>query len=402
LSRFEHGSLPRILHLVVINAFVGGMVGMERTVLPLLAEADFGVASRAAALSFIATFGVTKACVNFFAGTLSERWGRKPLLVLGWLVGLPVPLVLIWAPSWSWILLANVLLGVNQSLTWSMTVVMKVDLATRKTFGLVIGWNEFAGYAGVATAAAATGLVASSYGLRPEPFYLGIAFAVVGLALSLAVPETMIGSTRTGSVAREATSGRDSMFSVLARGTWADTRLSAASVSGLATNLKDGVLWGLLPLLLATRGLAIRDIGVVVGLYPLVWATSQLVFGPLSDRIGRRGLIVSGLAVQGAGVSLFALATSYPVLLLAAGLAGVGTGMVYPTLLAFVSDVAPPERRASALGVYRLWRDLGYAVGALGGGIVADSFGIPTALGLTAGLAAVAALTFAVRSPSPK
>ena len=391
------GNLSRILHLVVINAFVGGMVGIERTVLPLLAEAEFGIASKAAALAFIVTFGLTKAGTNFFAGTLSERWGRRRLLLLGWVVGLPVPVLLIVAPSWGWILFANVLLGVNQSLTWSMTVVMKVDLATPKTFGLVIGWNEFAGYAGMATTAACTGLIASSYGLRPEPFYVGIVLAVVGLILSVFTAET-----RAPVAPSEGTSATPPlpMLTALARGTFASANLSAASVAGLATNLKDGVLWGLLPILLASRGVSIERLGTVVALYPMVWAFSQLLFGPMSDRVGRRGLIGGGLLVQALGVALFALGGPYVTYLIAAVLAGTGTGMVYPTLLAFVSDSAEPEWRASALGVYRLWRDLGYAVGALGGGIAADALGIPVAVGLTAGISTVAACAFALRSSS--
>lgn len=392
MIELPRGSLPRILHLVLVNAFVGGMVGIERTVLPLLAEADFGIASTASALAFIVTFGVTKASVNFFAGALSERWGRKRLLLLGWLVGIPVPLILIWAPSWSWVLFANVLLGMNQSLTWSMTVVMKIDLATKKTFGLVIGWNEFAGYAGMAATAAATAFLAANYGLRPEPFYLGVVLAVTGLILSLFVGETRQPSASSG----EKTSL--SMSTVLARGTFSDPRLSAASLSGLATNLKDGVLWGLLPIALSARGLSVERIGIVVALYPLVWATSQLVFGPLSDRIGRRGLIVGGLLVQAAGVSLFASGEAYLTYLIAAVLAGAGTGMVYPTLLAFVSDCSEPEWRASALGVYRLWRDLGYAVGALGGGLAADALGVSSALGFGAAIAVMAATTFFMRT----
>ena len=368
------------------------MVGIERTVLPILAEADFGIASKASTLAFIVTFGITKASVNFFAGALSERWGRKRLLILGWLIGIPVPLILIWAPSWSWVLFANVLLGMNQSLTWSMTVVMKVDLATKNTFGLVIGWNEFAGYAGMAATAAATAFLAANYGLRPEPFYLGVALAITGLILSLFVGETRqpMASSR----------GRPSlsMPTVLARGTFSDPSLSAASLSGLATNLKDGVLWGLLPIALTGRGLSVERIGFVVALYPLVWATSQLFFGPLSDRIGRRGLIVGGLIVQAAGVSLFASGDAYLIYLIAAVLAGAGTGMVYPTLLAFVSDCSKPEWRASALGVYRLWRDLGYAVGALGGGLAADALGVSAALGFGTAITVVAATTFFVRT----
>lgn len=386
-TEFDRG---RVLHLVVINAFVGGMVGIERTVLPLLADAEFGIASKAATLAFIATFGITKAGVNFFAGTLSERLGRKRLLVAGWLIGIPVPLILIGAPTWSWVLAANVLLGMNQALTWSMTVVMKVDLATPRTFGLVIGWNEFAGYAGMAVTAAITGGIATSYGLRPAPFALGVILAVVGLILSLMARETRPSGER-------AASGPPlSMGRAFARGTWADPRLSSASLAGLATNLKDGALWGLLPLLLAAEGLSVAEVGVVVGTYPLVWAVSQLVFGPMSDRLGRRGLICGGLVTQGVGVVLFTLGGSLSVHLSGAFVVGIGTGMVYPVLLAFVSDHAEVHARASALGVYRLWRDSGYAVGALGAGLAADRIGLAGSLAGTACVMLMASCVFAL------
>ena len=390
------GNLPQILLLVVTNAFVGGMVGIERTVLPLIAEADFGIASTAAATSFIATFGITKALVNFFAGGLSERWGGRRLLLLGWLVGIPVPLVLIYAPSWSWILAANVLLGMNQALTWSMTVVMKVDLATPRTFGLVIGWNEFAGYAGMSATAILTGFLASSYGLRPEPFYVGVGIALVGLALSWFTRDTLdrVGGGSRTKQGQAPEPRKTSILSVLRKGTFGDRALSSASLAGLATNLKDGALWGLLPILLASRTLSIDRVGVVVSVYTAVWATSQLFFGPLSDRVGRRGLIALGLAVQGFGVGSFVIGGSFAAYVGAAFLTGIGTGMVYPTLLALVSEVADPAWRASALGVYRFWRDLGYAVGALGAGLVADSLGIPTAIAVVATLTILVSISF--------
>ena len=383
----------RITHLVVINVFVGGMVGIERTVLPLLAEVEFGIASKTAVLAFIATFGLTKAGVNFFAGTLSERIGRKRLLVAGWLTGIPVPLILIWAPSWSWVLFANILLGINQALTWSMTVVMKVDLATPRTFGLVIGWNEFAGYTGMAATAALTGVLATSFGLRPAPFALGVAMALIGLALALAAKDTK-------PPANQASGARTiSMGEALARGTWTDRRLASASLAGLVTNLKDGALWGLLPLLLAARGLSVTEVGLIVGTYPLVWAGSQLVFGPLSDRVGRRILIWSGLVTQGLGVSLFTVSDSLPLYMIAALVVGTGTGMVYPVLLAFVSDNSDIHWRASALGVYRLWRDSGYAVGALGAGFIADQIGVDGALSVTAVVLVAACALFSLAAP---
>jgi MFS family permease len=386
----------RVAHLVLINAFVGAMVGIERTVLPLLAEAEFGIASTAAATAFIASFGISKAVTNGFAGALSERWGRRPLLLLGWVIGLPVPVILMLAPSWSWILLANVLLGVNQSLTWSMTVVMKVDLAPPRSWGLVIGWNEFAGYAGMAATAAATGFVAARWGLRPEPFYLGLAAALCGLALSVFASETRPPSrpARSDGPSPEAADPTPTFLAVLARGSGGHAPLTVASIGGLATNLKDGALWGLLPLLLASRAVSVGGLGTVVATYPMVWAVSQLVFGPLSDRIGRRGLITAGLLLQAAGVGGFAFGTSYAAALGAAVTAGLGTGMVYPTFLAFVSHRAEPAWRAAALGVYRLWRDLGYAVGALLSGLAADALGLQPSLTLVAALLTVVAGVF--------
>lgn len=385
---------------MVVNAFVGAMVGVERTVVPLVAGADFGVTSAAAAMAFIATFGVTKALVNAFAGALSERTGRRPVLLVGWLIGLPVPLILLWAPSWGWILAANVLLGANQALTWSMTVVMKVDLAEPDGFGRVIGWNEFAGYAGLAVTAAVTGIMASELGLRPWPFYLGVLLAVMGLALSLLAHETRPATARSVVDESQGTeAGEDAdpdvpgIATVLARGSWTNSGLAVASAAGLATNFKDGVLWGLLPPILVGQGMSLDRVGIVVGLYPLVWAVSQLYFGPLSDRLGRQPLIVGGLVVQATGVGMMTLGGSFVWFLAAAVITGLGTGMVYPTLLAFVSDVAEPSWRASALGVYRFWRDLGYAAGAVGGGLVADVLGMDASLAVTtvfvAGVAAI-------------
>lgn len=370
-------------------------MGIERTVLPLMAEADFGVASTVAATAFIVTFGLTKALMNLAAGSLADRHGRRPLLLLGWLYAIPVPLILMWAPSWAWVLLANVLLGMNQALTWSMTVVMKVDLAPRSLWGRVIGWNEFAGYAGMSATAAGTGVIASTYGLRPEPYYLGLGVAVAGLLLAIGVRETRpVPRARQGwtPVPRP-----PRLRTALGQGTYAHPGLSSASLCGLATNFKDGALWGLLPLLLATRALSLGGIGFVVALYPAIWAVTQLYFGPLSDRIGRRVLIVAGMGVQACGVSLFAWGGSWASAVAGATFSGLGTGMVYPTLLAFVSEQTDARGRASALGVYRLWRDSGYAFGALTAGVLADLLGIRAALvGVTAVLL-LASVTFRQR-----
>ena len=381
--------------LVLTNVFVGGMVGLERTILPLIADTDFGIISATAAISFIATFGVTKAIVNFFAGSLSDHWGRQRVLLLGWLVGLPIPLILISAQSWFWILFANVLLGMNQSLTWSMTVVMKVDIAGERQRGLAIGLNEFAGYAGVALVAYITGVIATQHGLRPEPFYVGLGLVVVGFILSAFTEDTR--KYAYDVEIQEQAKDRLPLREVFHRATWKDGSLSASSLSGLVTNLKDGMLWGLLPIFLITKGLSIDQIGTVVALYPIVWSVAQLKCGPLSDRIGRKVFIVPGMALQGVGVVGFVWFSSYGGYLIAAILVGLGTAMVYPTLLALVSDISGVTWRASALGIYRFWRDLGYAIGAIGAGVLADTLDIPVTMLIVSGLAFVATITVAIR-----
>ena len=388
----------RFALLVVVNVFVGGMVGLERTILPLIALEDFGIASKAAAISFIVTFGVTKAAVNFFAGSLSDRWGRKQVLLLGWLIGLPIPLLIMFAQSWFWILFANILLGVNQALTWSMTVVMKVDIAQPRQRGLAIGLNEFAGYGGVAAIAYVTSVIATQYGLRPEPFYVGLGLALAGLILSTLTTDTRKYALKT-KVEGEA---RLPLRQVFRRTTWTDATLSASSLSGLVTNLKDGMLWGLLPIYLSTKGLNIAQIGAVVALYPITWSVTQLACGPLSDLLGRKSLLTPGMALQGVGIMGFVLFNSHGGYFIAAALTGLGTAMVYPTLLALVSDVAEPTWRASALGIYRFWRDLGYAVGALGAGLLADALNIPSAMVIVAGLAFLSAATVAIRVKETK
>ena len=379
--------------LVLINAFVGAMVGLERTVLPLLAEQEFGLASKAAILSFLVSFGAVKALANLLAGHLSDRLGRKRILVLGWLVGIPVPLLIIWAPSWGWIALANVLLGINQGLCWSTTVIMKIDLAGPRRRGLATGINEFAGYVAVSLSALATGYIAAAYALRPYPFYLGVAFAGMGLALSaLFVRETQGLTRQEARIAPEGaggTAGPLRFREVLWQASWRDRTLFAASQAGLVNNLNDGMVWGLLPLFLAGAGLGVEAIGLIAALYPGVWGISQLWTGALSDRLGRKWLIAGGMWVQAVGIWLFPTTEGITSWTLGAILLGLGTALVYPTLLAAVSDVAQPQWRASAVGVYRLWRDSGYAVGALLSGFLADRFNIPIAI------LAVGALTFA-------
>jgi len=383
--------------LVLVNGFVGAMVGLERTVLPLLAEREFAVASRSAMLSFIATFGIVKAITNALAGHLGDRWGRKRVLVVGWLFALPVPLLVIWAPSWRWVVAANVLLGINQGLAWSTTVIMKIDLVGPARRGLAMGLNEFAGYLAVALAALASGEIAARAGLRPAPFYLGVAVAMLGLALTIfAVRDT--GRHVRHEAARD-TGPRLTTREVFARATWRDRALSSASHAGLVNNLNDGVAWGLFPPLFAAAGLGLREIGVLTFAYPAAWGLAQLGTGALSDRWGRKWLIAGGLVVQGGALVGVARAHAFAPWLASAVLLGLGTAMVYPTLLASIGDVARPSWRGTAVGVYRFWRDLGYAVGALAAGALADTLGIAPAISWVGVLTALVGALVAVRMP---
>jgi len=362
--------------LVVVNAFVGAMVGLERTVVPLIAQADFGLVSKTVVLSFLVGFGIVKALANLFAGQLADRIGRKPLLVAGWLAGLPVPLLIIWAPSWGWIVFANVLLGVNQGLCWSTTVIMKIDLVGPARRGLAMGLNEFTGY------------LAAAHGLRPAPFYPGVAFAMLGLLLSVFAVDDTHGHARLEAHQRGAQQARPGFARILLLTSWRDRALFAASQAGMVNNLNDGMVWGLIPVFLAARGVPLDRIGVVTATYPLVWGIGQLATGALSDWWGRKWMIASGMWVQAVGIAAFVVGRSFSSWMAGATLLGIGTALVYPTLLAAVSDVAHPDWRASAVGVYRLWRDSGYAIGAIAAGLLADVFTMQSAIG------AIAALTF--------
>jgi MFS family permease len=372
------------------------MVGLERTVLPLLGEQEFGLASKTAITSFIVSFGVTKAVLNLVAARLSDRIGRKPILVTGWLFALPVPFLIIHAPAWWWIDLANVLLGANQALAWSMTVIMKIDLVGPKRRGLALGLNEFAGYFAVGVTSWVTGYIAAQAGLRPHPFYLGIGIAIAGLLGSVfLVRETRehvrIEAASVGAAAVTAPSlGR--IFYVTSA---ANVSLFAACQAGLVNNLNDGMSWGLYPLFFAAHGLDVARIGVIKAVYPVVWGGLQIATGLLSDRLGRKPLIAWGMIVQAAGIWLTVLVPSFDAWLLGAALQGVGTAMVYPTLLAAITDHASPAWRASSLGVYRFWRDLGYAIGALVSGIVADTLGFAAAIHLVAALTLLSGLVVA-------
>ncbi len=386
--------------LVLVNAFVGAMVGLERSILPEIGEEEFGIAARTAILSFIMVFGITKALANYFAGRLSDRWSRKSVLIAGWIVALPVPFLLMWAPSWGWIIFANVLLGASQGLSWSAAVIMKIDLAGPKQRGLAMGFNEFAGYFAVAAAALATGWIAARYGLRPEPFYLGVAFVAVGLVLSIFVVRDTSAHARleADEHSQELDQRADlSQGQVFARTSWGHRDLSSVSQAGLINNLNDGMAWGLFPLFFASANMSLSQIGWLAAIYPALWGIGQLVTGGLSDRIGRKRLIVAGMWLQAVGIAITASSSQFWWFATGAALMGIGTAMVYPTLLATIGDVAHPSWRASAVGIYRLWRDSGYAVGAIIAGVVADALGLRWAIWVIAVLTAISGLIVAVR-----
>lgn len=391
--------------LVLINAFVGAMVGLERAVTPLIAEQEFGLGSKTVVLAFVGAFGAVKAVTNLLAGRLGDRVGRKRVLVAGWLAGLPVPFLIIWAPTWSWIVVANLLLGINQGLTWSTTVIMKIDLVGPTRRGLAMGLNEFSGYLAVALAAYASGEIAARFGLRPEPFYLGIGIVAAGLALSLLFVRDTTSHVRYEADQPRAPScdvGAPSMREVFTRVSWRNPALFSASQAGLVNNLNDGIAWGLFPLYFSTAGLSIREIALLASVYPATWGVAQLGVGALSDRIGRKWLIAAGMGIQGVALLGIVAAPGFSQWLGWAMLLGLGTAMVYPTLLAAVADVAPPLWRGAAVGVYRFWRDLGLAAGAILGGALADRFGIGVAIAAIGVLTAGSGALVAVRMPETR
>jgi len=396
-----HQNLAQFCLLVGVNALVGGMIGQERTVLPLLAEREFHLTAFTAALTFIAAFGAVKAGTNFFAGTLSDRYGRKPVLVAGWLIGIPVPLLLIWAPSWGWVIAANVLLGINQGLTWSTTVIMKIDLVGPERRGLAMGLNEAAGYGAVAITALATGYIAQQAGLRPEPFYLGVMFAGLGLGLSVLFVRETRGHADHEAATHVARHDGDNdpltTGEVFVLTSFREPALSSCSQAGLVNNLNDGLAWGLFPIVFAEAGLSVARIGILAALYPAVWGLGQLITGGLSDRIGRKPLIAGGMLTQAAAIAWIAATTGFWGWALGAIVLGTGTAMVYPTLLAAIGDVAHPSWRARSVGVYRLWRDGGFAVGALLAGVLADAVSIDAAIWTVAALTAASGVVVLVR-----
>jgi MFS family permease len=392
-------NLAQFALLVLVNALVGAMIGLERTILPAIAEQEFQLAARTAVLSFIVVFGLTKAVTNYLAGRLSDRFGRKQVLVGGWLIAAPVPFMLMWAPSWSWVIAANALLGISQGLTWSTTVIMKIDLVGAKNRGLAMGLNEFSGYVAVAGSALATGHIAAQYGLRPEPFYPGVVFVLLGLGLSaLLVRETRQYVAAEVALAEKPPLERmPTPREVFWRTTLFDRNLSTITQAGLVNNLNDGMAWGLFPLYFAASSIDLQHISMLAALYPATWGIAQLLTGAWSDRVGRKWLIAVGMWVQAAGIAVTVLSDDFAGFTTGAVLLGIGTALVYPTLLAAIGDVAHPLWRASSVGVYRLWRDLGYAIGALLAGVAADIFGLAWAMWMVAALTLFSGVVVACR-----
>jgi len=388
-------NITQFLILVLVNAFVGAMIGMEQTVVPLIGKTDFGIESNAIIVSFIASFGLVKALLNLFAGNLSDRWGRKNILVLGWLTAIPVPFILLSAPDWNWIIFANILLGINQGLAWSMTVNMKIDLVGKERRGLALGLNEFAGYLSVALVGFLTGYLASIYGLKPYPFYLGIAFAILGLIISWVIVKDTKKFTELemkiddqNSLNQQASTRSDLSFKqVFVETSWKNRTLLSISQSGLINNLIFGVAWGLFTLYFASFAIGINEIGFLKALHPGIWGVLQLVTGTLSDKVGRKILIYPGMIIQGIGIWVVLFANFLVGWIVGMSLLGIGTALVYPTLLAAISDVAHPKWRATSLGVYRFWRDLGFVFGAIGIGYISDLVGLHIAFQVVAFLA---------------
>ena len=369
-------NLNQFVLLIIVNAFVGGMVGMERTILPQIAEKEFHLAVNTAILSFIVVFGVVKAVTNYFTGSLDNKFGRKNLLIVGWVVGIPVPLILMLADNWNWIVFANVLLGINQGLTWSSTVVMKIDLVGEKNRGLAMGLNEFAGYLSVAVVAFLTGWIASEYGLRPYPFYTGILLSILGLFVSI----FFIKDTRHHVGLESSSSKLPRLKNVFWDTTLFDRNLGSVTQAGLINNLNDGMAWGLFPILLAQKNYSIGEIGIITATYPAVWGIGQLVTGKMSDHFRKKRMLFWGMLLQGVALLFFVFASSFFDYIVLSCILGWGTAMVYPTFLATIAENTHPVDRAKSLGVFRLWRDLGYAIGAILTGIIADMVGIDASI----------------------
>ncbi len=368
--------------LVIINAFVGGMIGLERSIIPQIAEAEFHIAAKTALFSFIIVFGSVKAFTNYFTGKWSAKFGKKNLLVFGWLFALPVPFILMYADHWNWIIFANVLLGIQQGITWSTTVVMKIDIAGEKDRGFAMGINEFAGYLSLALVAFLTGYIAQKYGLRPYPFYIGVVLSVAGLLSSLLfVKDTQHFVTLDSSVSKLERSSN-----IFSETTWKNHNLSAVTQAGLINNLNDAMSWGLLPILLLQKNFSLTETGSIIAIYPAVWGLTQIFTGKLSDIVCKKSLLFWGMLIQAVGLFLMIIASQYSQFIAISSLLGLGTALVYPTFMASIADNTHPADRAESIGVFRLWRDLGYAIGAILTGILVDQFNISTAIAGVAGL----------------
>ncbi|PKH52371.1 MFS transporter [Tenacibaculum sp. Bg11-29] len=347
--------------LLIVNAFVGGMVGLERTILPELAEKEFLVISTSVILSFIIVFGVVKAITNYFTGVLANRVGRKNLLIIGWIIAIPIPFILMYAQHWNWVIFANVLLGINQGLTWSSTVVMKIDLVGEKHRGLAMGLNESFGYFSIALVAFTTGWIASEYGLRPYPFYQGVGFVVLGLLMSI----FFIKDTAKHVASETKKNTIKPLKNIFWETTWKDQNLGSISQAGFVNNLNDGMIWGVLPIILASKGFNLKNISIIVAVYPAIWGIGQLVTGKLSDHYNKKMMLFIGMAIQGLALIFMFWATSYLQFIILSSLLGAGTAIVYPTFLSAIASFTNPNQRAQSIGTFRLWRDLGYAFGAL-------------------------------------
>lgn len=402
-------NLNQFLILVLVNAFVGSMIGLEQTVVPLIGANEFGIQSNALIVSFIASFGLVKAILNLFAGKISDKWGRKNVLILGWLFGIPVPIILLLAPDWNWVIIANMFLGINQGLTWSMTVNMKIDLVGKEKRGFALGFNEFSGYFAVAVVGFVTGYLAAIYGLKPYPFYLGIVFAIAGFLISWLIVKdtkkfTLLEIENHDALVSEnkdkdATKGDLSFSHVFIQTSWKNRSLLAISQAGLVNNLIFGVSWGLFTLYFSSFALTTNDIGLLKALHHGIWGILQLVTGSLSDRVGRKILIFPGMFIQSIGIWIILYSQAFPGWITGMSLLGVGTAMVYPSLLAAISDIAHPSWRATSLGVYRFWRDIGFVFGAIGIGFISDLFNMFIAIQVVAwiGLASGIVVVFLMK-----
>ncbi len=362
--------------LVIVNAFVGGMVGLERSILPKIAEAEFHIAAKTAILSFIIVFGIVKAITNYYTGLLANKVGRKNLLVIGWLIGIPVPFILMYAPNWNWIIAANVLLGINQGLTWSSTVVMKIDLVGEKERGFAMGLNEFAGYIAVAVVAFLTGWIASTYGLRPYPFYIGIVLSLAGFLSSL----FLVKDTRQHVALETVSNSLPRLKNIFWETTFLNRNLGSVTQAGLINNLNDGMMWGIFPILLAQKNFSIYEIGIIIAIYPAVWGIAQLFTGKMADFFCKKSMLFWGMLLQGIALLFLFFASTFLHYVILSVLLGWGTAMVYPTFLATIAENTSPNDRAKSIGTFRLWRDSGYAIGAILTGIIADVFDIGTSI----------------------